>query len=436
MSDVPDALSAPEPPGEKPPAASLRPDGLHHPATHIKTIMRKLFLSLTLLLTAAWAAAAGKDSYTVIISLDGFRWDYTEAYDTPFFDRLALTGVKAIMQPSFPSKTFPNHYTLATGLVPDHHGIIANKFKVLATGEKFSLSDKDISGNPKFYGGDPIWLTAKHQGVRAGVIFWVGSDVPIKGEHPDYWHPYSQSAEITFPDRADEIVKLLSLPKKDRPHLVMAYFEQPDAHGHTYGPVTMPTRRALESLDSLLDNLWTRIQALPVGDNVNLIITGDHGMTMVPANHQLYPKDFLKDEWVDCIRNDLPALVYASKPEYVDSIYNALNGVDHLRVWRKGQVPAYLNYGTNPNMGDLIVLPDLGWVFDKTEWPVCGTHGYDPTYSDMLVAFRAIGPDFKQGYTRPGAFRNVCIYPLLCHLLGLTPSPNDGSLEEVSDMLR
>ncbi|MBQ6167311.1 MAG: alkaline phosphatase family protein [Muribaculaceae bacterium] len=394
-----------------------------------------VFLALLALLpSSGWAA--GRDTYTVIISLDGLRWDYLDAYDVPFLNIMAREGVKAVMQPSFPSKTFPNHYTLATGLTPDHHGIIANTFWDRERGVKFSLSNDKTRSDGRYYGGDPIWLTAKHQGVKTATVFWVGSDVAIKGEHPTYWHDY-QTEKIDFPGRMDEIIRLLSLPEKDRPHLVMAYFEEPDASGHNFGPLNILTRRALEDLDRQLSLLWARIGLLPIAGQVNFIVTGDHGMTSVDPKRFVNINDVLPKRWYERFCNDYPTLIYASAPQYIDSICDALQGVDHIRAWKRGEVPAYLGYGNNPNMGDVIVLPDVGWLFDKKpSMTQFGSHGFDHTAADMQVGFRAVGPDFKVGYEKPDRFRNVCIYPLLCHLLGVTPSPNDGSLEEVADLLR
>lgn len=396
---------------------------------------RYILLTLAGILFTIAAQAARRDNYTVIISLDGFRWDYTEAFDTPFFDHMAQHGVKAVMTPSFPSKTFPNHYTLATGLVPDHHGIIANKFRIKATGKKFSLSNIETRTDPQYYGGDPIWLTAKRQGVTSATVYWVGSDVAVKGEHANYWKDYLKDL-LTHEQRIDEIIRLLSLPEQQRPHLVMAYFEEPDASGHAYGPISLPTRQATERMDSLMHVLWLKMQSLPIAGNIDFIITGDHGMTWLSPERIVNPEHYLKDEWVASIDNNFPSLIYASKPEYVDSIYNALSEVEHIRVWKRGELPAYLNYGTNPNMGDLVVMADIGWQFDDKPSKDMGSHGFDHTASDMWVAFRAMGPDFKTGYKREHTFRNVCIYPLLCHLLGIVPSPNDGSLDEVSDLLR
>ena len=393
-----------------------------------------LMLLLTFLPLQAWTA--GRDNYTVIISLDGLRWDYLDTYDVPFMQQLAREGVKAVMQPSFPSKTFPNHYTLATGLVPDHHGIITNTFWDRERGVEFSLGNKETRSKGYYYGGDPVWLTAKHQGVKTATVFWVGSDVAIQGEHPTYWLDY-QTQQIDYPGRVNEIIRRLSLPEDKRPHLVMAYFEEPDRSGHNYGPMNRMTRRAMEDMDLLLSNLWARIQLLPFADKVNFIVTGDHGMTSVDPKRFVDIDDVLPKHWYERFCNDYPTLIYASAPQYVDSIYNMLQGVDHIRAWKRGELPAYLNYGTNPNMGDVVVLPDVGWLFaDKPSKKQRGSHGFDHMAADMQVGFRAIGPDFKVGYEKPDRFRNVCIYPLLCYLLGVTPSPNDGTLDEVADMLR
>lgn len=399
--------------------------------------MRRFLLSLLLLAVLPWQVwATGRDNYTVIISLDGLRWDYLDAYDVPFMQQLAREGVKAVMQPSFPSKTFPNHYTLATGLTPDHHGIIANTFWDREKGVEFSLGNKVTRADGRYYGGDPVWLTAKHQGVKTATVFWVGSDVAIHGEHPTYWRDY-QTQQLDFEGRVDEILRLLKMPEKDRPHLVMAYFEEPDRSGHNYGPMNRLTRRAMEDMDRLLSLMWTRIQMLPIASQVNLIITGDHGMTSVDPKRFVDIDDVLPKHWYTRFCNDYPTLIYASAPQYIDSICEAMQHVDHVRAWKAADIPAYLAYGTNKNMGDVIVLPDVGWLFaDKPSGKQRGSHGFDHMAADMQVGFRAIGPDFKVGYEKPDRFRNVCLYPLLCYLLGVTPSPNDGNLDEVRDMLR
>ena len=340
-----------------------------------------------------------------------------------------------VVQPSFPTKTFPNHYTLATGLYPDHHGIIANTFVVREDNKLYKIGS-DVAREGKHYGGDPIWLTAKRQGVKTATVYWVGSDVKIKEGHANYWEDYAKRPLLKPKARVDRVIELLSMPEDKRPHLVMCYFEEPDHTAHSYGPITKKTRREAEQMDSLLWTLWVRLKALPeIGNKINLIITGDHGMTWTNELRVVNSYQYIKKEWNARIEGDSPALIYVDRPEIADSIVNALQGVDHIRAWKKADVPEYLHYGSNKNIGEVIVLPDLGWVFRHNNKVIPGNHGWDNTASDMQVGFRAIGPDFKVGYVRPGSFRNVCIYPLLAYLLGITPEPNDGDLQEVGDIL-
>ena len=398
--------------------------------------MKKIIWTWLLALATIVSWAAPSENYTIIVSLDGFRWDYCEAYDTPFLNGMAQDGVKATMLPSFPSKTFPNHYTLATGLYPDHHGIVANSFLVRSTGKIYSLSDSAERVNQAYYGGDPIWLTAKRQGVNTATVYWVGSDVAVKNDHATYWHDYMKRPLLSFPQRVDRVLELLQMPEKQRPHFIMCYFEEPDHNGHTYGPITHETRQVVEYLDSLLSVMWQRIQALPHGSRVNLIVTGDHGMTWIDSNRTVPVKKYIKDTWVKTIEGDLPANIYVTRSDYADSIVNLYKNVDHVKVWKKADIPARLHYGSNDNVGDVLALPDVGWIFTDKKIKRGGQHGFDNTTSDMQVGFRAMGPDFKVGYEKPDKFINVDVYPLLCHLLGVTPSPNDGDLNEVKDMLK
>ena len=395
--------------------------------------MRKAILTLILTITALLSACAKNDQVTVIISLDGFRWDYTQWYDTPFLDRMAEEGVEAALIPSYPSKTFPNHYTLATGLYPDHHGIIGNKFINRATGKKFSLSNREVKHDARYYGGEPIWLTAQRQGLRTAVFYWPGSDVAVQGKYPDKYFNYDQEPRLTFGQRIDGILKQLRRPEAKRPQLIMAYFEQPDHNGHVYGPQAKQTRIAVMEIDKLISNLYERIQKLPISDNVNFIVVSDHGMTLTMPEKHIDARQYLKKEWYYDIEGDAPANVYA-REGCADSICQALQGVDHIRVWHRTEVPYYLHYGTNENVGDVVIDTELGWLFSDKKAEYGGTHGYDPSYNDMHALFRAVGPAFK--HINLPHFPNVDVYPLLCHLLGIEPAPNDGSLNIVKRMLR
>ncbi len=405
--------------------------------------MKKILLFFVLL--AGFTACCSKPAnYTVIISLDGSRWDYADYYDMPFFDSLATVGVKARMEPSFPSSTFPNHYTMATGLVPDHHGLVNNSFWDPETDSDYAISSKDTRFDPHFYGGEPIWITAQKQGVKCGVVYWVGSDIaigPEGNEYPTYWRHWDAKPHWNFDERVDEIVRLMSLPEEERPQLVMGYFDEPDHQGHVYGPFSPETKAMAEHMDSLMHALYLRLKALPHGDRINFILAGDHGMTEISKDRFIGWYDVMPQEWTKKVTGNLPTSIWAQEG-YVDSLYNRLSKIEHLNVWKHGEVPEYLHYGTSNRLGDLIVSPDLGWQFNFAPSRNNGTHGFDCKETDMMVAFRAVGPDFKVAYEAPftegekSAFRNIDLYPMLCKLLGVKPAPVDGKLERIQNILK
>ncbi len=405
--------------------------------------MKRLFL-LSLLAACILSGCKAKDHYTVIISLDGSRWDYADYYDMPFFDSLATVGVKARMEASFPSSTFPNHYTMATGLVPDHHGLVNNSFWNPDTEHGYSLGDPESRYDPRYYGGEPVWITAQKQGVKCGVVYWVGSDIPVGPEgnaYPTYYRSWDEQPHWDFDQRVDEIVRLMSLPEKERPRLVMGYFDEPDHQGHVHGPFAPETKEMAEQMDSLMHALYLRLKALPHGNRINFILAGDHGMTDISPERFIAWYDVIPEDWTERVVGNNPTSIWA-KEEYVDSLYNRLSKVEHLRVWKHGEVPEYLHYGTSNRLGNLIVSPDLGWQFNFAPSRNLGTHGFDCKETDMMVAFRAVGPDFKVGYDAPftegekSAFRNIDLYPLLCKLLGVKPAPVDGKLERIQHILK
>ena len=402
--------------------------------------LRWLILGFTLLAACASCQSAG-DNYTVIISLDGNRWDYPQYYNTEFFDSLATVGVSARMEPSFPASTFPNHYTLATGLVPDHHGLVNNSFWDPGREYSYSMSDPACRYDPYYYGGEPIWITAQRQGVKTGNVYWVGSDIPIKDEYPTYYRNWDEDPHWDFEERVDEIVRLLSLPESERPRLVMGYFDEPDHTGHVYGPISPETKEMVEHMDSLMHGLYLRLKALPYGDRINFIVLSDHGMEEISPERFVSWHNEIPEGWAENVKGTSPTSIFV-KEGYVDSLYNRLSKVEHLSVWKHGEVPGELNYGTSERLGDLIVAPDLGWQFASSPSKNNGAHGYSPKEPDMMVMFRAVGPDFKEGYEAPftegeqSAFRNVDIYPLLCKLLGIKPAATDGKLERIVNILK
>lgn len=375
-----------------------------------------------------------KQHYTVIVSLDGFRWDYPTMYETPHLNRMGQEGVKAVMLPSFPASTFPNHYTLATGLVPDHNGIINNTFWDVKNNRQYSMGDSATRYNPEYYLGEPIWITAQKQGLKTGNLYWVGSDIAIKGTYPSYCKKYNVRPLLSFEQRIDSTLAWLQKPEEDRPRLIMLYFEEPDGSGHRNGPCSKETGAVVQYMDSLMGVLRAGIEKLPFAENINLIVTSDHGMAEISKERVVNMNQYLNPEWCEVIDGRTPTSIF-SKAGYRDSIYNKLKDVPHIRVWKKEAIPAELNYGSSDRVGDIVVAPEVGWQFTDVARSHKGAHGYFPQDKEMQVMFRAIGPDFKKGYTSTG-FVNVDIYPLLAYLLQIVPEKTDGQFERIKGILK
>ncbi len=374
---------------------------------------------------------------TVILSLDGFRWDYPEKTNTPGLNRIAKEGVKAVsLIPSFPSKTFPNHYTIATGLFPDHHGLVNNSFYDSVYDLSYAIGKSSARKNPAFYGGEPIWITAMKQGLKTASFFWVGSDVPIQGMHPDYWKMYD--GKVPFSDRNDTIIKWLSLPDSLRPRLILAYYHEPDAIGHEFGPDHPETFRVVRTIDSLTGSLYDRIRKLADSDNINFIVVSDHGMGEISSERNIVLRDFIPESWPVKIEGGNPNFNLYAEGAWIDSAYLSLRKTKHLRVWKPSEVPGYLNYGSHYRTGNIIVVADSAWsvTLKKPGKPFTGgTHGYDFRNTDVHAIFYASGPAFKENYIHP-SFQNIHIYPLLAHLLGISPAQTDGEFSQVETMLK
>ena len=402
-------------------------------ATKFKNIIGLTLCLITFAITINSCCGEGqqKRNLTIVVSLDAFRWDYPTIYNTPWLDSIAANGVAATMVPSYPSSTFPNHFTLATGLVPDHHGIVNSQFWAPEKGELFSMGDSATRYNPYYFGGEPIWVTAKKQGVKSASIYWVGSDVAIQGLYPDYYLRWDNEPRLTYPQRVEEALRIAKLPESERPSLLMVYFDEPDWTTHHYGPIAQESEAVIEELDSLMGILYRGLKELDYG--VNLIVTSDHGMTEISDEKFISIEQTVNPDWVERIVSTNPTTIFC-KEGCRDSLFNQLSKVKHISVWRKEEVPAHLNYGTSNHLGDIIVAPDLGWQFATTPRGLNGAHGYDINEPDMQIIFRACGPDFKRGYTLPHSFSNVDLYSILAELLKIEPAKTDGSLEKVQKL--
>ncbi len=400
-----------------------------------------LITGSSVLLSGCGKKGGGNDNeqaskpYVVMLSLDGFRWDYTQNANTPVLDSLKKAGVSAELIPSFPTKTFPNHYTLATGLYPDHHGIVLNSFYATDLGMPYSISDRASVGNGIFYGGEPIWVTAKKQGMKTATLYWVGSEAAIEGIRPDIWYPYNHT--LPFTSRIDSLVRWLSLPDSIRPHLILWYYPEPDGYGHRYGPESPEIKNMVEQLDKWLGQFFTAMRKLPVYSKLNFIVTSDHGMGPIANSRQVILDQFIDTANLTYRDGGNPVYNLGVKPGMLATVYGKLKKVPHIQVWKHDSLPTRLHYGTNIRTHDLTVVADSNWSL-YWSWHIGhgnGTHGYDNQWRAMHAIFYAAGPAFRKNY-RQKSFQNVDIYPLVAKILNLTPAQTDGKLNEVQGMLK
>jgi alkaline phosphatase D len=406
----------------------------------ITAVVIFVILSLTSCLSSRQIAEieTGQETYVVMLSMDGWRWDYSARVPTPNLDRIAALGVMAqYLIPAFPTKTFPNHYSMATGLYPDNHGIVANNFYCPQLNLSFRLGDRTTVENPVFYGGEPIWVTAEKQGLIAASYFWVGSEAPVQGVQPTYWKRFDSNTRLSA--QIDTVIYWLNLPVEKRPRLITLYSHQPDSHGHDYGPDAPEVDNMLVYLDSLVGDLKTKLSRLPIAGQINLIVTSDHGMTQLSAERFVDLSQHVRRNWFERAHGGNPLLLLQPVEGMKDSVYNILRKVDNLQVWKSGQLPERLNYGNNPRTLDLIVLADstwsLGWNPPRENFSNEGGHGWDNAKKDMHTVFYAMGPAFRSNHLHP-PFKVVDLYPLIAQILGLKPAQIDGEFERVRGMLR
>jgi alkaline phosphatase D len=376
-------------------------------------------------------------NYVVLVSLDAFRWDYSKIYNTPNLNRLAHDGVKADrMISSFPTVTFPNHYSIATGLYPDHHGLINNSFPASDLGLYYRMGDRAAVENPAFYGGEPVWVTAEKQGVRSASFYWVGSEAAVGGLHPSYWKKYDES--VTFEARIDTVVKWLGYPKEKRPELVTLYFDEPDATSHSFGPVSAQTGKIVERLDSLMGVLRAKLSALPEGKKINLIVLSDHGMTAVSPSRYINIKSLVPERMIASVSGGNPVYLLNPREGKKDSVLYLLNKSKGLKAWNKSELPAKWHYGTNPRIPDIVVVADSSWsIGTRPDGSSLrgGAHGYDNSNSDMFSIFYAAGPSFRKNY-KFSELNNIDIYNLICTILRIKPAKNDGDPAHTKGILR
>lgn len=371
----------------------------------------------------------------IMVSIDGLRPDTLHQGDTPTLDALADQGVFAPMRPSFPSITFPNHYTLVTGLRPDHHGVIGNTMiDPDIPGEIFSVGKKTGLDDPRWWdNGTPAWVTAQVHGLMTAVMFWPGSDVPILNTRPDIWYHFDASRTPT--QRVDTVLSWFDRPVDKRPALSLLYFDGVDHAGHKYGPFAPETRAAAKQVDTALAGLISGLAQRHVA--ANILIVSDHGMAAL-SPQRVIPLTSLAPAHAMEIVTSGPYAGINPVPGHERELAHALSiPHDHVTCWPKTHIPERLHYGSNPRVPAWFCLAETGWTLTREphEHVSAGGHGYDMAAPDMMATFIASGPAFSPHKTLP-AIDNVDVYPLLMMLLGLLPENNDGSLTPLQGGLR
>jgi predicted AlkP superfamily pyrophosphatase or phosphodiesterase len=399
---------------------------------------RALLLLLVLAVLAGCAATTPRETARgplILVSIDGFRADYLDRHETPTLAALAVDGVRAeALKPAFPTLTFPNHYTIVTGLYPDHHGIINNRMVDPASGKRFVYKDATTTADPAWWGGEPIWVGAEKQGVRTATMFWPGSDVAIGGVRPSRWLPFN--GKLTPDQRVDQVLAWLDEP--GRAGFVTLYFDQVDHAGHDTGPDSPEVDTALRAVDAALARLVDGLKARGLYAQTNLVIVSDHGQAATTPDKRTYLDDLVPANDADFVNLGILAGIAPREGKTAQVERELLVPHPHMQCWRKSELPARLHYGSNPRIPPLLCLAEDGGTITTRDYKgrySAGEHGYDNDDPAMRALFVAHGPAFRRGLVVP-AFDNVDIYPLLAHLLRIQPAANDGDYAAVAGMLK
>ncbi len=374
--------------------------------------------------------------YVILVSIDGYRPDYTAKYGPPVLSEIRNTGAVAdAMVPVFPSKTFPNHLSLITGMQAEHHGIVANYFFDFSRPlgkQVYLLSDTAAVSDGTWYQAEPFWVTAEKQGMRTACFFWPASEAQIHGVRPSYYKAYDHT--VTNAQRVDGVLDWLKLPESVRPHFITLYFSDVDSKGHQFGPDSAEVKNAVLEIDQQLGRLFDGIKS--TGLPVNVVIVSDHGMAMLDQKKIIYLDDLVDLSGVTVGDTGPQMILYAGnstqdqsqsgqeKEGKIEKIYQVLKQKEHhFKVYLRSEIPKEFHLGMNPRAGDLLINAELpysvGYHNPHFHLPVA-THGYDPIkYPQMNAIFYAQGPNIR--HKKVKKFKNVDVYPFLIDLLKLKP---------------
>jgi len=405
-----------------------------------------LLLAVNLLIHAQAKPIGDLQPTVILISLDGFRSDYLNLYRPPNLRTLAAGGVRAKwMIPSFPSKTFPNHYTIATGLYPQNHGIVENNMYDAGFNAVFTLSDRAEVENSRWWLGEPIWVTAERQGQKSGSIFYPGTEGEVSGVRPTFWKRYDEN--ISNDHRVDMMFSWLDLPRGQRPTFIALYFSDTDDAGHEFGPVSNETKRAVLKVDQEIGCLVQGLKAREIFGQINLIIVSDHGMARVNWRNAILLDKLFDTDLAERIFWTREIVSIFPKAEKENEIYRRLKRTlpPQASVYRKAEMPARWHYSQSPRIAPLLVVPKEGWILTNAaafaEMQAKGDaknskggHGYDNRLRSMRAIFIAHGAAF-QSRKVVAPFENIQVYNIMTRLLGLKPAPNDGDYRAAKAVL-
>ena len=386
--------------------------------------------------------AVAPDQIVILVGIDGFRWDYLELHDAPTLRQLAREGTRAMrMQAAFPSKTFPNHYTLVTGLRPESHGIVANGFYDPALGQSFTMAKHETHW---WQGGEPVWITAEKQGVRAACYFWPGSEAELQGRRPSFFRPFEK--KVTCDERVDGLLAWLDLPEAERPRFLTLYFDLVDTQGHAFGPAAPETAAAVREADDAVARLLAGLEQRGLRARTNLIVVADHGMMETSPDRVVFIEDLVDNRLVRVealgpnggVR---PLPESGLTPAQVAASIRA-KAPPQIKVYLREEVPAHLHYRRNDRIPPVVLIAaphwniesNLGWARKRSTYNR-GSHGWDPAHERMGAVFIAQGPAIRAGHTLART-ESLHVYNLLCTLLGVQPAKNEGDFSLTRAVLR
>ena len=361
--------------------------------------------------------------YVLLISIDGYRHDYTTRYNPPALKNFMRKGIQAEgLLSVYPSNTFPNHYSIATGLHPGNHGIVANSFWDPGRQRHYRLGDPASMKDGSWYGGVPLWVATTREQMVSASYFWVGSEANIQGIHPTYWYPYNN--RVPNRERINQVLAWFRLPPETRPHFVSLYFSEIDKTGHAFGPESPKVGEKILALDQDLGYLFEELEKIDL--DINTIVLSDHGMQQVGKDKTLYLTDYIElPPEIRVEGRGSHYLFYISNHSIRKKIYDKLKSIPYFDVYTRENIPSQYHYSKSPRIGDVILTVrspyymKLSRPFVGTDKKTGGTHGYDPFHNkNMQGIFYAQGPQIRNKGVVP-AFQNIHVYPFIMEILGL-----------------